>query len=311
MSHAVAEMDRRGVERARVLVTGATGFLGSHLARELVRMGCEVGALVRDGAERSRLHDVESRIQMLTGDLVDGARWPETIARFEPRVVFHLAAYGVNAWVCDPAQAVLTNVLGTTNLLEACRPLSLQAFVYAGTSFEEPAPANAYAASKTAGWLFGQLYERAHQVPVVGVRPFQVYGPAEAPGRLIPSVIRAALQGREVQATEGRQVRDFIFVEDVIEGMILAAACPEARGKTFNLGTGQGVEVRAVIEQLMELLGHPVPVAYGALPYRPGELWNLVADTRSSTEALGWRPRVPLTEGLKRTVAWYTSHVTA
>ena len=295
---------------ARVLVTGATGFLGSHLARELVRMGCEVGVLVREGAETARIHDLQPRLELLTADLVDGARVQETIRRFEPRVVFHLAAYGVNAWECDPAQAVMTNVLGTANLLEACRPLSLDAFVCAGTSFETPEPVNVYAASKAAGWLFAQLYERAHQMPVVGVRPFQVYGPAEAPSRLIPSVILSALQGREVRATEGRQVRDFIFVEDVVEGMIRAATCPEARGKMFNLGTGQGVRVRAVIEQLLELLGHPVPVAYGALPYRPREIWNLVADARSSTHILGWQPRVSLAEGLQQTVAWYTSHVT-
>ena len=302
MSDAVAKTDRGGLERARVLVTGATGFLGSHLARELVRMGCEVGALVRDGADMSRIHDVQPRLQFLSGDVTDGPRAQALVRGFRPTVVFHLAAYGVNAWACDPAQAVTTNVLGTITLLEACRSLSLEAFVYIGTWFETPEPVNAYAASKAAGWLFGRLYDRMHQVPVVGVRPFQVYGPGEAPNRLIPSVILSALQGREVQATEGRQVRDFIFVEDVVAGMIRAAACPKARGQMFDLGTGTGIEVRAVIEQLMELLGHPVPVAYGALPYRAGEIWHLVADPRAAKQRLGWTPRVTLSEGLRRTI---------
>ena len=321
MPDAVGETSARELSGARVLVTGAAGFLGSHLARALVRSGCEVGALARDGADRSRLHDVEARVQWLSADLADDARVRDAVGQFGPDVVFHLGAFGVNAWTCDPAQAVMTNVLGTTHLLEACRTRALRAFVYAGTSFEYadgdaprredawPEPVNAYAASKTAGWLFSRFYERVHQVPVVTVRPFQVYGPAEATNRLIPSVILSALQGHEVEATEGRQVRDFIFVEDVIAGMIRAAVCREARGGTFNLGTGQGVSVREMIEQLMNILRHPVSVAYGALSTRPGEYRRLVADTRLSSRVLGWQARVPLTEGLQRTVAWFTQHL--
>ena len=231
-------------------------------------------------------------------------------------VVFHLAAYGVNGWTCDARQAMLTNAIGTTNMLEACRELTLDAFVYAGTCFEYaggparcredtwPKPVNAYALSKTTGWMMAQYYERMHHIPVVGVRPFQVYGPHEAPERLVPSVILSALRGQEVRVTEGAQVRDFIFVEDVVMGLLRAAACKKARGVMLNLGTGHGVTVRTVIETLIGMLGRPVSVAYGAVAYRPGEIWNLVADTRVATRLLGWQPAVSLDEGLRRTVEW-------
>ena len=265
----------------KALVTGASGFIGSHLVRGLVHAGCEVGALMRRQSDQTRIHDVLPRIRPLTADLLDAEGLQAVVKAFQPSVVFHLAAYGVNSWTCDAGQAMLTNAIGTANVLEACRDLTLDAFVYAGTCFEYaggtarcredawPAPVNAYAASKTAGWVLAQFYERAHDIPVVGVRPFQVYGPQEAPNRLVPSVILSALRGQDVRVSEGKQVRDFIFVEDVVAGFMRAAACRQARGAIVNLGTGQGVAVRAVIEKLIEVLGTPVPVMYGAVAYRP------------------------------------------
>lgn len=300
-----------------MLVTGATGFVGSHLVRELLRRGCDVGVLVRDGSELGRLKGLQARLQVLPGGLMDADLLRRAVQAFAPARVFHLAAHGVNEWDADLRQSMLVNCGGTINLLEACRGLSLAGFVYAGTCFEYAggeapcredaavAPANAYAVSKAAGWLASQWYARMHHLPVAGVRPFQAYGPGEVPARLIPSVIACALRGRDVLATEGRQVRDFVFVDDVVAGMLQASERREAIGQVFNLGTGVGTPVRAAIERVLAAAERAVPVRLGAKPYRPNEIWHLVADTQRSRDVLGWTARVPLEEGLRKTVAWW------
>jgi nucleoside-diphosphate-sugar epimerase len=146
------------------------------------------------------------------------------------------------------------------------------------------------------------MYWRAHGLPVVTVRPFQVYGPGQIPHTLIPAAIRAALDGEDLTMTPGEQRRDFIYVEDVVEGMLAAAQAPGIEGQSLDLGTGQAHTVRQVVERVWAMTGAQGHILPGALPYRPGEVMRLTADAERTAHLTGWRARVGLEEGLRRTI---------
>lgn len=309
------------VAGARVLLTGATGFLGAHLARRLVAAGCWVGALLRPGSNTARIADLLDRLHPLPGDLLVPESLAAAVHACAPRYVFHLAAHGVDRPLASATASVQTNVQGTVNLLEACRAADLARFVYVGTCYEygdggapchedQPvAPANFYAASKAAGGLFCGVYQRVYSLPVVTVRPFQTYGPYQGCRLLLPYAITTALRGADLRLTPGEQVRDFVYVDDVIEGLVAAATAPAAVGQTINLGSGEGTTVRRAVEMALDILGWPVRAHFGALDYRPGEIRDLRADPRRAHELLGWQARTGLADGLQRTVGWYRANL--
>ena len=300
-----------------VLVTGATGFIGSHLAERLVAEGAEVTLAVEPGASKANVTNILDKVRVHQVDLRDGQRVRELTRECQPRKVYHLAAAGVTNPGVDPRLAVQVNVIGTLNLLEALEETDCDCFINTGTCYEYghntppmrenqmPDPINAYAASKSAAWLFCNMYHRTHGYPIVTVRPFTVYGPRQSARALIPQVILHALRGEDFLMTGGEQGRDWIYVDDVVEGYIRASLAEAAIGQTINLCTGKERTVREVVEKVLELMGNPIHPLIGALPYRQGEVWHLVGDNAKARELLGWEPRVTLEEGLRRTVFSY------
>ena len=304
-----------------VLVTGGTGFIGSHLVGRLVEEGAQVSVLVRDPAHAGRLDAHRGRIRLICADL-RGAN-SLNLGLLQPEVVFHLAAHGVEGPLADLEEAVSVNVLGTAHLLAVLSGTpgaALRSFVYAGTDFEyglgdaprteaDPlCPTNYYAASKSAGWLFCKAFAAVHQIPVVGVRPFLTYGPDQGRRRFVPYVIIAAIMGQEVKLTGGEQVRDLVYVGDVVDGILSASRCT-VQGEVFNLGSGLGFPLRAVVSRIIELTGSNSRPRLGAIPYRDGEIWDLRADVSKAMRKLGWSARTTLDDGLRQTINWYRSHL--
>jgi UDP-glucose 4-epimerase len=302
----------------RVLVTGATGFIGQHLARRLVEAGARVWAGVFPAETPERVQALSQEVTQLPLDVRDSESVAQAVSRCKPEVVFHLAAVGVTDPNVDPAMALAVNAGGTLHLLEALRGRSVRRVVLVGTCYEYGSalergaregaegldPLNAYAASKVAAWAVGRMYWRAYGLPVVTVRPFQVYGPGQPAHTLIPAAIGAALAGEDFPMTLGEQERDFIFVEDVVEGMLAAAEAPGIEGQSLDLGTGTARPVRQVVERIWKLAGGTGRVLPGALPYRPGEVMHLVADADRMARLTDWRAGVGLEEGLRRVVEW-------
>ena len=301
----------------RVLVTGATGFIGRHLTRHLAQDGAEVWTT---GLPNEQPPPGTTR--HLSLDVRDTNAVGAVVAEAAPQVVFHLAAAGVTDPGVGPALALAVNGGGTVHLLEALRGRDVRRVVLAGTCYEYGAsqrasesanqrlsvegldPFNAYAASKVAAWAFGRMYWRAYGTAIVTVRPFQVYGPGQPTRTLVPAAIRAALAGEDFPMTPGEQRRDFIYVEDVVEGMLAAAQAPGTEGQSLDLGTGQAHTVRQVVERVWAMTGARGHILPGALPYRTSEVMRLVADAERTAHLTGWRARVGLGEGLKRTIAW-------
>ena len=303
----------------RILVTGGTGFLGSHLVGSLKALGAELYLCVRKQADTFPMDPLRADFCLLPGDLCDFHWVKEAVREARPEVVFHLAAAGVNPGAAAPHTVVETNVMATLNLLEAVRDRDLARFVYVGSGFEYGggvklredqalAPTGVYAASKAAGGLLCQAYHRAHGLPAVMLRPFTPYGPGERRDRLIPHVILCALQSRDIPMTGGEQERDFVYVDDVIQGLLLAVSVPGAVGATINLCSGVGTPIRQAVEQILSLMDHPVRPLLGAIPYRPGEMWKLSGDPTRAREILGWSPRVGLDTGLRRAIHWFRDH---
>lgn len=297
-------------ERKRVLVTGAAGFVGRHLVRHLLARGARVyaGTSPQDCAQPPRWEG-QTHALALTFDIQDAGAVHDAVEKARPDLVFHLAAVGVTDPGIDPMTALTVNAGGAINLLEALRGTALERMVMTGTCHEygvsggaELDPFSAYSASKVAAWAFGRMYWRAHELPVVTVRPFQVYGPGQPAHALIPSAIGAALRGEDFPMTPGGQMRDFVFVDDLARGMMAAAETAVAEGQSLDLGTGTGVRVLEVVEHIWDLTRAPGEIRAGALRYREASAMHLVADADQTAGMTGWRATTPLHEGLRVTV---------
>ena len=308
------------IRDARVLVTGADGFIGSHLTHRLVAEGAEVHALTSEVSSvfPRRLIDLRGSIAIHEGNLMDRGAMDAVARAVKPAYVFHLAAYthvGKSWQRVD--ECIQANIQGTVNLLQALADGGYRRFVNTGTSeiygdievpFREDAvvnPISPYSVSKYAAERFCRLFQRAYGWPIVMVRPFNAYGPEQSPDRVIPEIIVRALRKEELAMTQARQTREFNYVDDLAEGFILAATTPGVEGEIFNIGGGEEISMRDVAMQILGIMGDPIEPRFGALPERPTEIMRMYCDSTKARERLGWAPRHSLREGLGKTIEWY------
>lgn len=307
-----------GFKSIPVLVTGAEGFLGSHLARRLVGEGARVSALVAPAAPLDRLADIRKNLKVLPVDIRDGGAVAEAVKKASPRYLFHLAAYTNPSRSWETLElALAVNLGGTVNVLQAakregCASVSClcTAEVYGRNPppFREEMPldpVSPYSLSKAAATLACLTAARTFSLPVVLLRLFLVYGPDQGEERFLPQLIRAGLAGRPFRMTGGRQTREYTYVDDVVEGALRAARCRQARGMVLNLGSSEEVSLNALVKRTERALSVPISVERRRLPYRPGEIFRFVGDHGRARTLLGWRHRISLDEGLRRTVDWY------
>lgn len=295
-----------------VLVTGATGFLGGQLAARLRGEGAEVIGTSRGRAYSSRGATVEA-VDLRTQQSVD-----ELFARCRFAEVYHLAAYGVRSDESDVTEAIGMNTLAAANLARAAIANGVSRFVYLGTAYEYAAqdrpvdesapvkPVNLYGAAKAAASLLLDYFFRAEGLPLITLRAFAAYGPGEKPPKLIPFVCSQALDNQPVSLTSGNQVRDYLYVDDLIEG-VLAAREKALPGSVYNLGAGvdNAITIRSLVELVLRAAGRPATLCqFGTMKPRRQEPLLLAADIARAKSELGWQPRIPLHEGIQRTVEW-------
>jgi nucleoside-diphosphate-sugar epimerase len=302
-----------------VVVTGAAGFIGSHLTRRLIAMDCHVLALVRPGSNLWRIGDVLDRLEVMRADLADLEKHPLPADWSDTEVLYHLAAAGVDPQRHDAAAMLATNVTGTLRTLQAAHAAGVGRFVYCGSCFEygpgmrqsedaPPTPNSEYGASKAAAWMLVHAFGRRYSLPVVSLRPFTAYGPCEARHRLVPYTITRAIDGSSMDFTSGDQTRDFVFVEDVVDAFLRAAIAPEATGETFNVCSGLATSVRDVVSTILEMTGSTVVPRFGTRPHRETEIGTLSGDPSRAAHRLRWRATTPLQEGLQKTIHWFREH---
>lgn len=297
----------RGALPSSIFLTGATGFIGCRLIRALLEAKCDVTALVLPG----EVEHLPEGVRAIVGDITDGDAVARAFAKVQPEGIFHLAAVGTTDTGLPMAEACRVNVGGMIALLEAVRRLdSVRRIVLIGTSYEYGArrsddgldPFNAYSASKVAAWAFARAAYNAWGMPVVSVRPFQVYGPGQRREALVPAAILAALRAEDFRMTKGEQQRDFVYVEDIVHGLIGAMTASDVEGRALDLGTGTLSRVLDVVQRIWDLTGAQGRIVAGALPYRPGEVPAIPADLQRTRQLTGWEPRVSLDQGLVFTI---------
>ena len=312
----------------RVLVTGAGGFIGSHLTEELTRLGATTRALVHYNALGSSgwldSSAVRDDVEVIAGDICD----PDVARRImeDVDVVFHLAAliaipYSYRA----PFSYLRTNAEGTMNLLLAARASNVERFVHTSTSevygsavyvpIDEGHPLQAqspYAASKIAADKLAEACHWSFGLPVVTIRPFNTFGPRQSARAVVPTIVAQCLAGDVVRLGNQWPKRDLNYVSNTVDGFIRGATAPEAVGQTINLGSGCEVTIGELVQMVAKIVGWPVRVEEdGERKRRQGsEVERLLAANGLAMTLLGWKPRVTLEEGLHLTIDWIREHIT-
>jgi NAD dependent epimerase/dehydratase len=312
----------------KILITGAGGFIGSHLAETLVQLGARVRAFVRYtsrgdiGMLRYVPREVVGEIEIVAGDLRDSEGVANAVASAE--VVFHLGALiGIPYSYVHPQEVAETNVLGSLNVLMAARRYGTPRVIHTSTSevygevvtvpIAEDHPLKAlspYAASKIAADKFAESFHRAYGLPICTVRPFNTYGPRQSDRAVIPTIISQALKGTEIQLGALWPTRDFTFVRDTVAGFVKAAENMQVLGTEINIGSNHDLSIGDLAKKILAMMNRDLPITEDPQRIRPehSEVERLCTDNRRAEQCLGWKPTVSLEEGLAETIRWVEEH---
>lgn len=317
------------ISGSRVLVTGAGGFIGSHLAEALVRDGCKVRAMLHydSRAHRGNLEFVDpallARMEIISGDVAD----PHFVrhAVHDCEVVFHLAALiAIPFSYVAPASYLTTNAMGTLNVLEACRHEGVRRLVHTSTSecygtalykpIDEKHPLQGqspYSASKIAADKVAESYHLSFDLPVVTLRPFNTFGPRQSARAVIPTILSQLLAGRDtLRLGSLAPVRDFNYVGNTVDAFVAAARSEKVVGQVVNAGFGQAVSIGELAELAMEITGRRARIVTDDARVRPekSEVGLLLCDWSRARDLMGWSPRVAFRDGLQRTADFIAAH---
>jgi nucleoside-diphosphate-sugar epimerase len=301
----------------RVLVTGASGFVGANLARRLLADGHEVHLLLRPQHKSWRLDGITKDVTIHQVDLSDRDSVARAVAASKPDWVFHLAAHGAYPTQKDLDQMIETNVRGTANLLQAAVTAGVQAFVNAGTSSEygykdhapdedeRLEPNSDYAVTKAAATMLCRHTAQRTGVAITTLRLYSVYGPYEEPTRLVPTLIVQGLEGRLPPLVNPDVARDYIHVDDACEAFVLAAATADQDpGVVYNVGSGVQTTLREMVAAARRILGIKAEPVWGSMPERSWDTNVWISDPSKIKGRLGWSPQHDLESGLGQTIAW-------
>jgi nucleoside-diphosphate-sugar epimerase len=306
----------------RIFLTGATGFIGSHLLRRLIKENCEVHISVRGNSSLRRIKDIIDNCACHILDLTDFNSTKNLIKKLKPEIIFHLAAYGVDYRQQDIYQAVNVNINASVNLFESFLENKEFRFVHTGTSLEYghrnkpiskneiPQPENIYGITKfTSVQLLSFMAKQVKQGNLIILRPFGVFGEFEGRHKFFPQIIDKLGRRESVKLTGGEQIRDYIYVDDLIDAYTKAAVVPLPLGNNveiINIGSGKGISIKEIALNIAKQLGvNKDLLKFGALPNRPDEIMYSVANIRKAKKILNWKPKTSLKEGIKNMIRKY------
>ena len=312
------------IKGKKVLVTGAGGFVGSHLVEALVRQGANVTALVHYNSRNDwgMLEDLNKRVldlvKVVAGDLKDSDCVRKVVSG--QQVVFHLGALiGIPYSYVNPRDVIDTNVNGTLNVLSAAADFEVDKMIHTSTSEiygtaqyvpmdeEHPShPQSPYAASKLGADLLALSFYRSFDLPVGVIRPFNVYGPRQSARAVIPSIITQALGKGKIRLGSVTSTRDLTFAQDTVQGFIAFAECEKTTGEVVNLGSGFEVSINQIVELVSDCLGKRIEIIKEKERIRPqkSEVERLFSDSGKAKSLFGWDPKTDLKVGMKKTINW-------
>lgn len=316
-------------ENKQVLVTGAGGFIGSHLVEALLVRGARVRAFVRYTSRKDpgflRMISAEdfTKLEIIAGDLRDEHAVRSAVK--DCQVVFHLGALiSIPYSYVHPVEVASTNFMGTLNILTACREHGVERLVHTSTSevygtarqvpINEGHPLQGqspYSASKIGADKLAESFYCSYNLPVVTVRPFNTFGPRQSARAVIPTIITQALAADTIKLGSLTTTRDFTYVADTVRGFLQAAEANQVDGQVYNLGTGAEISISDLAQKIIRMLNRPVKIELASERLRPepSEVLRLLSDNSLALQQLGWHPECTLDQGLEQTIAWIRDHL--
>jgi NAD dependent epimerase/dehydratase len=313
----------------RVLVTGAGGFIGSHLVENLLAEGATVRAFVRYNSRGDagllRLIPTESlaQVEIVAGNLCDGDAIRKAVEGCE--IVFHLGAMiSIPYSYLHPVEVAETNLIGTLNVLMACRDLQVKRLIHIsssevyGTALQVPINEShplqgqsPYSASKIGADKLAESFYCSYGLPVVTVRPFNTFGPRQSARAVIPAIITQVLTQNVIRLGNQSTSRDFTYVTDTVRGMMKAAETDNVEGKVLNLGTNREIKIDELVQKIIQKINRPIKIEVDSRRLRPdrSEVMRLISDNMLARQTMGWQPEVTLDEGLDQTIDWIRQHL--
>lgn len=305
-------------KQKKVLVTGAGGFIGANLVRQLIKENYQVHIIWKPTTNIWRLKNILPLISLHNVSLGSKSQLAKTLQKISPFAIFHLASHGAYSFQTNVQEMIKVNIAGTLNLLFASKNINYSVFVNTGSSSEygfkrKPMketdllePNSFYSATKASSTHLCQVFAKEFDKPIATLRPFSVYGPYEEKKRFIPTIIKNLLDKHPIKVTPGKQKRDFIYIDDMIHAYMCAIKKgAELKGKICNIGTGKEYSNDAIVQILFNLTKQKVPIKKGAYPTRAWDTSHWVADVSSTKRYLNWKPKYSLEKGLKKSYLWF------
>ena len=302
------------------LITGASGFIGSCLARKLAAENEEVHLFLRKTSKTWRIDNVLDKLKVHLCDLSDLKELRGLIKEVKPTVIYHLATYGAYSSQQDAEICIETNIQGTWHLLKALLDVDFELFVNTGSSSEYGfkkssmketdllEPASYYAVTKSAQTLLCSHMARSEKRPIVTLRPFSVYGPYEEPARFIPTLMKSLYFKEKMKLVSPETSHDHVYIDDVLRVYQSVDRLKEFPGETFNVGAGVQSSIKDVVETAVRVTGETTGFDWGSMPPRNWDAHHWLADISKAQRLLGWTPETDLENGLSRTWEWFMTN---
>lgn len=304
-------------EKTRILITGSSGFIGTNLLISLESQNYDIAVLDRS------INVNFKNCTYYNGDICDYSFVEKTILNFQPNKVFHLAGYKNRSSNIEEVSSSLNiNLMGTLNLYKALTKVTtVKSIITLGTtdeygihnlSFNESLieyPISPYGFSKFCGTKLAQFFNRCFDLPIVILRPTIAYGPFQANDMFIPSLINSLILNRDFEMTEGNQLRDFIYISDLIEAMLLISENQNCNGEIFNIGYGESLKLKNVAYIIASDLNKEHLLKIGSIPYRKNEVMKYVTCIKKINKKTGWIPKIDFKKGIELTIKYYTNNV--
>lgn len=299
----------------KILIVGGTGFIGRHFTERCMRDTPHITSLNLTG--KSACDTISKKVELIYADISSKPQLKSVLNGKQFDYVFNLAGYIDHTHYFNGGRKIIeTHFIGLMNLIDCLDIEALKGFVQVGSSDEygnSPAPQketmriqpiSPYSLAKAASSYFVEMLSNIEKFPGVVIRLFLVYGPGQNSNRFLPQLINACLNGNEFKISEGKQIRDFCFVDDIVDAMVKAALSTKAKGHIINVASGTPLTIQEVAEKVILLAGGGKPL-WGSYPYREGENMQLYGDISLAYDLLEWSPRIGFDEGLKRTIDYY------
>ena len=310
------------LKNKRILLTGATGFIGANLTRHFLKKGARIFIFTRAESNKWRIQDILKDVSEYLADLRDSARLKKIIKKIKPQIIIHTAVYGGYSFQNDPLKIIETNFAGTVNLVKASKVAGLELFINTGSSSEYGIksksmketdilePVNEYGVTKAVTFSYCHAVAKKENMPLVTLRLFSPYGYYEEKSRLISSVILSCLKLRNPKLSLPDSVRDFIFIEDVISAYEKVIDNKnKVKGEVFNIGSGKQHTVGEIAENIVKLTGNKVKPEWGKIanPRQEPKCWQ--ADISMAKRLLNWEPEYSLRQGLEKDINWFKENI--